>query len=96
MPARKRLDLSAKTRERIKVSMIVNRLQSHVMGEVEMSSTQLQAARILLAKALPDLQSIEHSGQISTKSITEMTDEELIAVARRSGYGASEEAESTH
>jgi len=46
-----------KVRERIKVALILNRLQDHVHGRCEMSPTQVQAAQILLKKAIPDLQS---------------------------------------
>ena len=45
--------------ERIKTSMIVERLQECALGEIEMTATQLQAARILLNKVLPDLKAIE-------------------------------------
>lgn len=47
------------TRLKIQVSQLLNRLQGHVFGENDMSATQLQAAQILLKKALPDLQSVE-------------------------------------
>ena len=39
----------------------MDRLQKCVMGEIEMSSTQIQAARILLNKVLPDLKAVEIS-----------------------------------
>ena len=44
---------------RIKASMIVSRLQRFVDGEIEMSAAQVNAARILLNKVLPDLKSLE-------------------------------------
>ena len=44
-----------KARERIQTGMILERLDKHVLGELEMTSTQIQAARILLSKTLPDL-----------------------------------------
>jgi hypothetical protein len=51
-----------KTREKIKVTQIVNRLQDFVLGEstvghpkIELSAAQVKAAQILLAKKLPDL-----------------------------------------
>ena len=43
--------------------MLANRLSQHVNGEVEMSATQIQAAKILLAKVIPDLKAVEHSGE---------------------------------
>ena len=39
--------------------MLVERLTSHVLGNCDMSTTQVRAAQILLNKTLPDLQSIE-------------------------------------
>ena len=48
-----------RTRAKIQTSQLVNRLFSHANGEVEMSSTQVRAAEVLLKKTLPDLQSVE-------------------------------------
>lgn len=39
-------------REKIKVAMILSRLEKHVEGEVELSPTQVQSARILLDKTI--------------------------------------------
>jgi len=64
MAARKnRRTLDDSWRERISASMLANRLSQHVNGEVEMSATQIQAAKILLAKVIPDLKAVEHSGE---------------------------------
>lgn len=52
-----------KVRDRIKTSMLLNRLEDHVVGKVEMSPTQLQAATVLLKKSLPDLSAISHTGE---------------------------------
>jgi hypothetical protein len=49
-------------REKIRTSMLINRLQNHVAGRIEMSATQLRAAEVLLRKRLPDLVATEHSG----------------------------------
>jgi hypothetical protein len=48
-----------RTRAKIQTSQLINRLFSHANGEVEMSSTQVRAAEVLLKKTLPDLQSVE-------------------------------------
>jgi hypothetical protein len=74
-------------RERIRVGMLLGRLQRHVKGDVEMSPTQIRAAEILLKKALPDLTSIEHSGAIEHRSAVELTDEQLAAIASGSSAG---------
>lgn len=50
------------TRAKIQASQIINRLENHMFGEIELSRTQIDAAKILLAKCLPDLQSIVLSG----------------------------------
>ena len=64
MAARKnRRTLDDTWRERISASMLANRLSQHVKGEVEMSATQIQAAKILLAKVIPDLKAVEHTGE---------------------------------
>lgn len=55
MAARKRTYQTEKTREKIRITQIVNRLQGHVEGKVDMSSTQIAAAKILLGKTMPDL-----------------------------------------
>lgn len=49
-----------RTRAKIKTSQIINRLMLHINGEVEMSSSQVRSAEILLKKTLPDLQSVEY------------------------------------
>jgi hypothetical protein len=65
MPARKNLVHSELVRERIRTKAIVNRLTNHVLGRVEMSATQVQAALGLIKKTIPDLQAIEHSGEVA-------------------------------
>lgn len=52
------------TRAKIKTSQLINRLTDHVVGKVEMQSTQVTAALGLLKKTLPDLAAVEHSGAI--------------------------------
>lgn len=49
--------------ERIKADLLRKRLENHALGKCEMTATQVQAARILLAKVIPDLKAIEHSGE---------------------------------
>ena len=53
-----------KTRAKIQTSQIINRLMKNINGEVEMSSSQVRSAEILLKKTLPDLQSVEHSALV--------------------------------
>ena len=67
MAARKQNWHTEETRLKIKTSQLLNRLNSHAEGEVELSGTQLKAIEILLRKSLPDLSSVAltdatHSG----------------------------------
>ena len=52
-------------RARIRAGGIAKRLEQHVLGTVEMSTSQVQAALGLLRKVVPDQTTIEHSGEIS-------------------------------
>lgn len=62
-------ELHEKWREKIRVSMLLNRLRNHVLGRIDMSPTQLRAAEILLKKTMPDLASVEHKGEIEHKYV---------------------------
>lgn len=55
----RRTELHEAWREKIQASMLINRLVNHALGEVEMTSTQVRAADILLKKVMPDLSSTE-------------------------------------
>lgn len=68
----KGVDLEKRWREKIRASALINRLRNHVFGRVEMSATQLKAAEILLRKALPDLQSVAHEGEITHRYVAEL------------------------
>lgn len=43
------------TRLKIQAAQLINRLEAHARGEVEMTTTQVRAIEILLRKILPDL-----------------------------------------
>lgn len=49
-------------REKIRASQLVNRLEDHILGDLELTSTQVTAALGLLKKCVPDLRATEHSG----------------------------------
>lgn len=64
-----KITLSDTWKERIRVGVIMQRLEAHVMGSkdendklVELSSTQIAAAKLLLSKVVPDLASVQHQG----------------------------------
>jgi hypothetical protein len=76
-------------RERIRTGMLLNRLQNHVLGRLEMSKTQIQAAAILLRKTLPDMVATVSEG----RPLDRMNDEQLIAAVNSiRGYLATEES----
>jgi len=49
-------------RQKIQASQLVNRLTDHAFNKVEMSSTQVKAAEILLKKSIPDLSQVQGTG----------------------------------
>lgn len=51
-------------RNKIQVSQLINRLEANALGKLkkEMSLGQVRCAVALLAKRLPDLKAMEHSG----------------------------------
>lgn len=51
------------TRQRIQAQQLINRLTTHVMAdEPLLDASQVNAAKALLAKCLPDLKAVEHTG----------------------------------
>ena len=70
-----------RARERITGSKVLTRLIDHVEGKIELSNSQVNAARILLAKVLPDLKSTEVQARIEAVSTVRLTDEQLMAIA---------------
>lgn len=59
---KKKVNLSDNWKDGIRVSMLMGRLLSHAQGEVEMTSTQIKAADIILRKLVPDLARTELAG----------------------------------
>jgi septum formation inhibitor-activating ATPase MinD len=64
MPARLTKRQTDNAREAIRTGLILKRLQDHVLSENGdiMSPSQVQAARLLLGKVIPDLQAVAHTG----------------------------------
>lgn len=61
-----------KFRASIRVGLIRNRLMKHIIGELEMTPTQIRAAEILLNKSVPNLGHIEHAGEINHNFVSRM------------------------
>ncbi len=62
-------------RGRIKISMLINRLNDHAIGKVELTPSQIKSIEILLRKTIPDLKAIElygkDGGAIETKDVSD-------------------------
>lgn len=64
MAARKnKITHDDKTKRLIQASQLLNRLNSFAIGEIEMSQAQVNAARIVIGKVVPDLKSVELSNK---------------------------------
>lgn len=58
MAARKTRTLTDAWRDKIQTTMLINRLQNHVKGDIELTKSQVSAALGLLKKTAPDLSSV--------------------------------------
>lgn len=85
MPARKNLLHSERVRERIRDSQLVNRLLDFVDGKIVLDGAQVTAALGLLRKAIPDLQAIEHTGEV--KTVTVVSPEPMSEAQWQETYG---------
>jgi hypothetical protein len=79
-------------RARLKINAIISRLERCALGRLQMTKEQLTAARILLAKALPDLVAIKHSGNVNVVRPDDLTDAELASIATGRSVGTAEPA----
>jgi|FreactcultureFD7_1027221.scaffolds.fasta_scaffold17343_2 hypothetical protein len=99
MGVRKNLRHSEEVRGRIRTSALITRLMSHSLGrlKVEMSDSQVRAALGLLKKALPDLQALEHLGEVTHKHHV-VSAEPLNEADWQRTYGADQQPapEATH
>ena len=53
---------SEQVRLKIQASVLIQRLHAHVIGELEMTSSQITAAQTLLDRSVPKLSQIQHVG----------------------------------
>jgi hypothetical protein len=75
--------LIAEARQKIKTTQLINRLQGHAFGDVEMSQTQIKATEILLRKSVPDLQSVQLQGDADGGALVIEFAERLIRARAR-------------
>jgi hypothetical protein len=60
----KKIRHDEETRAKIQTSQIINRLQDHILGKLELSPTQVRCSEILLKKTIPDLSSTENKTEV--------------------------------
>jgi hypothetical protein len=58
MAARKKIRHDENTRNKIHAAALINRLNDHAFGKVDLSATQVRALETLLRKVLPDLSDV--------------------------------------
>ena len=76
------------TRAKIKTSQLINRLQDHVDGSVDLKPTQVSAALGLLKKTLPDLSQSDVNHTVK-RDATDYSREELVEILRNAGNGST-------
>ena len=64
---------SERDKLRIRASQLLNRLESFANGKVELSAAQVQAARIMIGKVVPDLKSVEVTGDPERPRVHSLT-----------------------
>jgi hypothetical protein len=57
-----KIKIDDKTRDKIRTTQLLNRLNDHVFSDTAVSQTQMKAIEILLRKSLPDLSAVTLSG----------------------------------
>lgn len=72
--------------------MLINRLETFVKGEVELSPPQVTAALGLLKKTLPDLSQSDVNHTVK-RDATDYTREELVEILRNARDGSAGAAE---
>lgn len=81
--------LIEEARRKIRTTQLINRLQNHALGKVDMTKSQVTATGILLRKSLPDLVSTELTGRGGGP--IETRDMSLFELARRIVASRAEE-----
>ena len=72
MAARTRkIELSDNWREKISVSMLMNRLKNHIDGKSYLESTQLKAIELILQRTVASLSSVEQTVHNADDQLTE-------------------------
>ena len=61
-----------RTRKKIQVSQIINRLHKHLDGEVELTPAQVSSAKLLLDKSLPSLSAVDFQGEVKVDPVSQI------------------------
>jgi hypothetical protein len=90
MATRRKLAHDELTRSRIRGAWIINRMQDHLAGKIELTPTQVRCGEILLRKVIPDLAQVEWHGEQVHRFVEApqvLSQEEWLAT-RGQGYAA--------
>ena len=87
-----RLTAKERMREKIRTSMMLDRLIKCFNGTIELSSVQANIGLRLVGKVLPDLKATEHSGSVDHRHTEELTDDEIATRIARLTQGDSKTA----
>jgi hypothetical protein len=81
-------------RERIKTTALINRLTAHCLGRLKrpLDASQVTGILGLLRKSIPDLQAIEHSGDVEHTVHHTVSAEPLSEEAWQETYGGKGQA----
>lgn len=82
-----------KARERIQAGMIMDRLHKCVEGQIEMTATQVNAARILLNKVVPDqtASKVESTVKVTDDTTPDKNDKEWASATLHAINGGKSE-----
>ena len=79
MAARKQLFHPDIVRQKIQTSQLINRLTQNALSDVEiMTASQVNSAKILLGKAIPDLSAVALSGDPENPVVVEKIVREIV------------------
>ena len=79
MAARKQLFHPDDVKDKIKTSQLINRLTDHALSEKTlMDASQVAAAKALIAKTIPDLKAVEHSGNADKPIVTQHIERKIV------------------
>jgi hypothetical protein len=54
-------------RAKIQTSQLLNRLEKHALGDLDLSATQIKAIEVLVRKTLPDLSAVTIDGNMTLR-----------------------------